>query len=310
MSALIPGVSGLVEFEALAELRPKASGYEEKIKAWIEANREQRAFNAVKLADSVLELNMLDIIGEDWWTGGGITSGRVKAALDANKDAKTIRVLMNSPGGDAFEGLAIQSLLKRTGARVEIEIIGMAASAATVIAMAGDSIAIHEGAMFMIHEAWTISMGTKRDMRQVADFLEKVDGSILAIYARRTGRTADEITPLVEATTWMTAQEAVDQKFATSVIPAKTGETDTSKKSKAKAMADNNQPPAVVKLNVEATIPELTDEEREIAEKAAVKAAADAVANHRSEERRSFMETHPLARAGKAPAPPFGGMRH
>ncbi len=309
MSALIPTNVACLDYEALAAQRPDSSGYEEKIRAWIKDNAAHRAFNAVKLADGVLELNMLDVIGEDWWTGGGITSGKVKAALDQNKDAKTIKVLMNSPGGDAFEGLAIQSLLKRTGARVEIEIIGLAASAATVIAMAGDTIAIHEGAMFMIHEAWSITMGTKRDMRQVADFLEKVDGSILAIYARRTGRAADEIIPLVEATTWMTAQEAVDAKFATSVIEAKTGETDPPKKTKAKAMASNNQPPAVVQLTVEATIPELTDEEREIAARAAAKAAADAVADHRSCERRAFMDTHPLARAGKDPAPPFGGMR-
>ncbi len=311
MSALItPTHAALLEYEALAAERPSSTGYEEKIRAWIKDNAAHRAFNAVKLADGVLELNMLDVIGEDWWTGGGITSGKVKAALDQNKDAKTIKVLMNSPGGDAFEGLAIQSLLKRTGARVEIEIIGMAASAATVIAMAGDSIAIHEGAMFMIHEAWSITMGTKRDMRQVADFLEKVDGSILAIYARRTGRAADEIIPLVEATTWMTAQEAVDAKFATSVIQAKTGESDPPKKPKAQAMANNNQPPAApVVLTVEASIPELTEEERDIAARAAAKAAADAVADHRSSERRAFMDTHPLARAGKDPAPPFGGMR-
>jgi ATP-dependent Clp protease protease subunit len=406
---------------SLSSMRPKASGYESKIREWIKANAEHRAFNATKLADGVLEMNMLDVIGEDWWTGGGITANRVKAQLDQNKDAKTIKVLMNSPGGDAFEGLAIQSLLKRTGARIEIEVIGLAASAATVISMAGDSIAIHEGALFMIHEAWTFAMGTKRDMRQVADFLEKVDGSILDIYARRTGRPAAEITPLVEATTWMTAHEAVAQKFATSVIAAKSGgdkpaakasatraptaaarrapmaavpgtlrpkngegpsfevgdrifapepyepghtvgevreavltyvygavmdgfesdgvyhwyveselvpeadraafeepneparETETrasAKPGKPPAMSESNESPDIVKITVETTIPEITDEERDIATKAASDAAARAVVDKREEERRIFMATNPLARAGKPPAPPFGGLRN
>lgn len=321
--------ASLIDFEALAEARPQSSGYEEKIKAWIKANQEQRAFNAVKVADGVLELNMLDVIGEDWWTGGGITAGRVKSALDANKDAKTIKVLMNSPGGDAFEGLAIQSLLKRTGAQIEIEIIGLAASAATIIAMAGDKISIHEGAMFMIHEAWTITMGSKRDMRQVADFLQKVDNSILDIYARRTGRAADEVRALVEAETWMTAHEAVAEKFATSVIAAKSGESSDAKSGKAKAMTQPNSEispalpaqseaaeqtppetpapasappaPAVAAFNAA----ELSDDERAVA----TDAASKALASHREQKDREYFENHPLARARKPAAPPLGGLR-
>ncbi len=306
---------------ARAGAKPRANGYEEKVREWIEANSEQRAFTAVKLADNTLELNMLDVIGRDYWTGGGITAKTVKATLDQNKDAKTIKVLMNSPGGDAFEGLAIQNLLKRTGARIEFEIIGLAASAATVIAMAGDTIAIHEGAMFMIHEAWTFEVGNKRDLRETAAFLEKVDGSILDIYARRTGRTADEITPLVEATTWMTAHEAVTEKFATSVIQAKSG-NNTDKKAKA-GMAEqqpqegNGAPAALPPSTVNASIvpdtvngDELTEEERDLATKAAADAAARAVSDKREEERRIFMATNPLARAGKPPAPPFGGLRN
>lgn len=317
-------VLSVTEIEVLAAQRPKGSGYEEKIREWIKANAEHRVFNATKLADGTLELSMLDIIGEDWWTGGGITSNKVKTQLDAHKDAKTIKVLMNSPGGDAFEGLAIQSLLKRTGARIEIEIVGLAASAATVIAMAGDSIAIHEGALFMIHPAWTFAMGNKSDLRKTADFLEKVDGGILDIYARRTGRPADEITPLFEATTWMTAHEAVDEQFATEVIAAKSG---SDSKGKAKDMAENTQQPpappasgseqpAIGASVIAASIPaivngaELTEEERDLAVKNAVDAGVRAVVDKREDERRTFMATNPLARAGKPPAPPFGGLRN
>lgn len=310
--------------------RRTSNDFEKSLRKWIRANAANRAFNAKMSDDGVLELNMLDVIGRDYWTGGGITAKTVKARLDDNKDAKTIKVLMNSPGGDAFEGLAIQSLLKRSGARVEVEIIGMAASAATVICMAADSISIHEGAMFMIHQAWTWGMGNKKEIREIADFLEKVDDSILAIYARRTGRSIDEIRPMFEATTWMTAEEAVTEKFATSVIAAKSGDDKKpDNKAKAKAMADKtpNTPaasapapaaqaaPAAPAAPSSAVIPEvvnglpLTDEEREVAARNAAAAAAKAVEDHRSEERRAFIEKNPLALAGKAPAPPFGGLR-
>lgn len=318
-------ILSVTDFEALAAERPKGSDYGDEIRKWIKANAERRVFNAVKLADGTLELSMLDIIGEDYWSGGGITSNKVKAQIDAHKDVKTIKVLMNTPGGDAYEGLAIQSILKRTGARIEIEVVGLCASAGTVIAMAGDSIQIHEGALFMIHPAWTFAMGNKSDLRKTADFLDKVDGGILDIYARRTGRPKDEITPLFEATTWMTAHEAVAEKFATEVIAAKSGGDN---KEKAKAMAENNQPAAGSNpdpsapraVNASAELVEvapgavvngtpITDEERATAADAARLAAAKAVEDRRSEERREFMDTHPLARAGKEPAPPFGGMR-
>lgn len=324
--------------DVLAGLRPKsASNFEDKLRDWLKANAEQRAFTAVKGSDGTLEMNMLDVIGEDWWTGGGITANRVKQQIDANKDAKSIKVLMNTPGGDAFEGLAIQSLLKRTGLQVDIEIIGLCASAGTVIAMAGDTVRIHEGAMFMIHEAWTFAMGSKRDMRQVADFLEKVDGSILDIYTRRTGRAANEVRTLVEAETWMTAHEAVAEKFATTVIAAKSGESSDAKSGKAKTMTQPNPvlstetppepsaapatvaesaepvaPVAAVVLPAPATEPappvissELSEDERAVAESAASKA----VASHREQKDREYFENHPLARARKPAAPPLGGLR-
>lgn len=301
-----PHIPTVFDLDALAAMRPRASSFEEKLRGWIKANAEHRAFNATQLADGVLELNMLDVIGEDWWTGGGITSNRVKAALDSNKEAKTIKVLMNSPGGDVFEGLAIQSLLKRTGARIEFEVIGLAASAATVIAMSGDSIKIHEGAMWMVHEAWTFNVGNKRDMRQAADFLEKIDGSIRDIYARRTGRAAEDITRLVEAETWMTAHEAVTEKFATGVIEAK-GEP---AKNRARNEAQNQpQPPApqpspAPRSPAAASAPALSAEEQ---------ALVDATLNkHRSEraaaDRAARLAKNPLVAAQGDAAPPFGGM--
>jgi ATP-dependent Clp protease protease subunit len=199
--------------------RPRTSAFEERLRGWMSAS--ERRFEANSLANGdVLELSMLDIVGEDWWTGGGITSKGVQDKLAANPKAKTIKILLNSPGGDAFEGLAVQSLLRRHGARIEVEVVGLAASAASIIAMAGDSITMHEGSLMMIHEPWTFAVGDAAEMRTTADFLDKVNSSGLDVYTRRTGRQRSDVAELVAAETWMTAHEAVEQKFATSVAEA------------------------------------------------------------------------------------------
>jgi ATP-dependent Clp protease, protease subunit len=197
--------------------RPGRGVFEERLRSWMSAT--ERRFDAQMAASGdVLELTMLDIVGEDWWTGGGITSKGVQAKLSAFPKAKTIKILLNSPGGDAFEGLAIQALLRRHGARVEVEIVGLAASAASVIAMAGDSIAMHEGSMFMVHEPWTFAVGDAAEMRDTAAFLDKVNASALDVFERRTGRARAELAKIVSDETWMTAHEAVEAKFATNVI--------------------------------------------------------------------------------------------
>lgn len=299
--------------DSLEDQRPQ-SRYTAKLQKWCEDNAGSRAFAAVRNGDAV-EISILDVIGYDFWTGGGVTSKAIKRELDANKDAKTVKVLINSPGGDVWEGIAIHSMLNRHAGRVEVEVIGLAASAASVIAMAGEAIAMHEGAMMMIHPAWTIAMGNRSDMQSTADFLSKVDASILDIYKRRTGRNSDDVQKMVEAETWMTAHEAVDEKFATVVIPAKSGESKP--KQRAKALAEGVPAPLAKETepmpNTEPTPPpaaatepadDLTDEEREIAAEAARKAVAD----KRASEREAFLNSHPLVRARRAPAPPFGGM--
>jgi ATP-dependent Clp protease protease subunit len=305
------------ELEAVAALRPKLSGYSAKLQEWCESNAESRAFNAVRNGDA-LEISILDVIGYDFWSGGGVTSKQVKRELDANKDAKTVKVLINSPGGDVWEGIAIHSLLNRHSGNVQIEVIGLAASAASVIAMAGASIAMHEGSMMMIHPAWTIAMGNKSDLNDTAEFLAKVDDSILAIYKRRTGRDEADVKAMVEAETWMTAQQAVDEKFATAVIPAKTSEAeDKPKKQKAKAMAE-----AEHVMNISLTVNGHTDPEAiQEAIASAVSAAApvaasseltederQALADYRAKRDREFLDNHPLARARGVSAPPLGGM--
>lgn len=206
--------------EGLDIERPKQSSYTAFLQKWCAQNAGKRGMMAAKAGDT-LEISMLDVIGYDYWSGGGITAESVKAQLEQYPDAKTIKILTNSPGGDAFEGLAIQNLLKRTGCTIAVEVIGVCASAMSVIAMAGDTIAMHEGTLFMVHEAVSCEYGSGDDMRCCAGFLDAIDSTALDVYARRTGRDRAELAKMIKAETWMTAPEAVTQKFATSVIVGK-----------------------------------------------------------------------------------------
>lgn len=163
------------------------------------------------------EIEILDNIGMDYWTGEGTTAKSIKDHLkEAN--GKDVLVYVNSPGGDAFEGVAIYNLLREYKGEVTMRILGMAASAASVIVMAGDKIEIGDGANIMIHSAWGVVVGNRNDMREFADMLDKLDESIAAVYAQRTGRKTDELLQMMADETWMFGQEAIDEKFADSMI--------------------------------------------------------------------------------------------
>lgn len=128
--------------------------------------------------------------------------------------AGTLHVRINSPGGDVFDGVAIYNALVRHAARVVVHVDGLAASIASVIAMAGDEIRMHEGSMMMIHDPWMLAIGPASEMRAAADLLEKVGRSISGIYEKRTGLSRDEISELMAAETWMDPEEAREKGFA------------------------------------------------------------------------------------------------
>lgn len=128
--------------------------------------------------------------------------------------AGTLHVRINSPGGDVFDGVAIYNALVRHEARVVVHVDGLAASIASVIAMAGDEIRMHEGSMMMIHDPWMLAIGPAAEMRAAADLLDKVGRSISAIYEKRTGLSRDEVTSLMAAETWMDPEEARENGFA------------------------------------------------------------------------------------------------
>ena len=136
----------------------------------------------------------------------------------ASAQGDSVRVEINSPGGDVFAGLAIYNGLRNSGKKVNVRVLGLAASAASLVAMAGDTIEMPENSFMMVHNPWGFAIGGADDMRDTADMLDKLGASLASTYAKRTGKSAEEITALLDAETWMSAAEAVDAGFATAVI--------------------------------------------------------------------------------------------
>jgi ATP-dependent Clp protease protease subunit len=153
-----------------------------------------------------------------WW--GGVSAEEFAKEIAA-LDVKTMNVRLNSPGGLVFEGVAIYNALARHSAKVIVHVEGIAASIASVIAMAGDEIRIAEGSRFMIHDPWTIVMGSADDLRAEADVLEGLKSDLIDIYAARTEQTRNDLSDWMTVETWLSAREAVDKGFADSMTPAK-----------------------------------------------------------------------------------------
>ncbi|OUE50257.1 head maturation protease, ClpP-related [Citrobacter amalonaticus] len=132
----------------------------------------------------------------------------------------TINVRINSYGGSVFTAQAILSSLKRHPANVTVYIDGIAASAATIIAMAGDKIIIPSNAMMMIHNPWTFAAGDADELRDIAEMMDKVRDSILAAYSEKTGLSDERLIELMNDETWLSADEAVELGFADEVEKA------------------------------------------------------------------------------------------
>jgi len=164
-------------------------------------------------------ISILEQIGEDWWTGGGVTAKRVAAAL-RQIGKKDVVVSINSPGGDYFEGLAIYNLLREHPAKVTVKVLGIAASAASVIAMAGDEVLIARAGFLMIHNTWVLAAGDRHSLRAVADWLEPFDSTAADIYSARTGMDAQALGKMLDRETWIGGRDAVDQGFADDFLSA------------------------------------------------------------------------------------------
>jgi ATP-dependent protease ClpP protease subunit len=180
-------------------------------------DRWQPAIQAAVEDDNTI--SVYDVIGEDFWTGEGVTVKRIDAALRkiGNRD---VVVNINSPGGDVFEGIAIYNRLREHPAKVQVKVMGLAASAASIIAMAGDEVQIGEASFLMIHNAWVMAVGNQFDLREVADFLAPFDEALRDVYVQRTGTDASEVEAMMKAETWISGKKAVETGFADTLLSA------------------------------------------------------------------------------------------
>lgn len=164
-------------------------------------------------------ISILDVIGEDFWTGGGVTSKRVAVALRAIGD-QDVFVDLNSPGGDFFEGVAIYNALRAHPKKVTVRILGLAASAASVIAMAGDEIQIGKAGFLMVHNAWVIAIGNRHDLAEAAKTMEPFDDAMATVYADRAGVKKSKAAEWMDNETWFNGEQAVSEGLATAFLPA------------------------------------------------------------------------------------------
>jgi ATP-dependent Clp protease protease subunit len=170
------------------------------------AERKPGKVEVKAAADGETEILLYDEIGH--W---GVTAKEFNTALAAISGPVKVRI--NSPGGDVFDGLAIHNALKAHPAEVVCQVDGWAASAASIIAMAGAKCVMADNAMLMCHCAWTLAIGNKADMQETVGVLEKIDGQLAGIYAKKSGKSSEECAAMMDGEgkadgTWFTAAEA------------------------------------------------------------------------------------------------------
>lgn len=195
-------------------------------------------FNRIKIDDKILSrwdnsidsekddktptIDIFDMIGSDWF-GDGFTAKRMSAALRSIGEESDVVVNINSPGGDIFEAATIYNLLAQHKGTVQVNILGLAASAASVIAMAGDNVKISKLGFLMIHNSWSVVMGNKDDLREAAGVLEQFDASILSAYTARVTLDEKKLVKMMNDETWIGADDALEFGFVDEVVEAKSG---------------------------------------------------------------------------------------
>lgn len=215
------------------------------------------------------EIYIYDVIGEDFF--GGYTAVMFKDELAKIKDVKRINVRINSPGGSVFDGNTIYNLLSQHKARKVVDIDGLAASIASVIAMAGDEVRMAENAMFMIHNPTAGIYGESSDLRKLADLLDQIKVSCIQTYRKRTNLSEEELVTMLDEETWMTAADAKKHGFVDSITATKQVAACAGLEQVAEKLKFKHLPEAVL-----ATVPEPTYDEQLSAALAAMKAGKPA----------------------------------
>lgn len=160
------------------------------------------------------ELVIYGVLAEETWFGDEVTPKMFSDELSALGNVSKIKVRLNSPGGDLFAGTTIHNMLRDHSANVTAYIDGLAASAASIVAMAADTVVMPPSAMMMIHNPATIAWGDARELRASADVLDKVRDSMIEAYQEKTGIDRSQIINMLNSETWMSAKEAVELGFA------------------------------------------------------------------------------------------------
>ena len=183
--------------------------------------RTERAPVRAQATGDRVAVYVYDVIDAYW-------GASAKAVIEALQGAagRPVDLHINTPGGDVFECRAMISALRAHAPGVTTYVDGLAASCGSWLMLAGDQVHIADGAMVMVHNSWTMTWGNKAELRSTADLLDKIDGAIVAEYARKTGKTAGELAALMDTETWLTAQEALAAGFVDAVDGAAPGEPD------------------------------------------------------------------------------------
>ncbi|KAF1005468.1 MAG: ATP-dependent Clp protease proteolytic subunit 1 [Luteibacter sp.] len=168
--------------------------------------------------------------------GSGVTDRSIAAAL-RSIGARDLTVNVNSPGGNYFQGVAIYNLLRQHQGKVTINVLGMAASAASLLTMAGDDILMGEGARLMIHNAWGAVIGNRHDLAKAITQMEPLDADMANAYAMRSGLPLERVTSLMDAETTFSASQAIGQGLATGHLQANRVQRGASGGGQRKAMA-------------------------------------------------------------------------
>lgn len=162
--------------------------------------------------EKTTEITIYGVIGDSWFRDSFSASDIDRTIKEAGDN--DIIINLNSPGGDAFDGISIYNRLKRHTGKITIHVDGWACSAASIIAMAADHLKMGLGSMMMIHEASTIVWGSKTDMRKEADVLDELEEGIIDIYMTKANERREEIREKVDNETWFSANSAVEIGFA------------------------------------------------------------------------------------------------
>lgn len=182
---------------------------------------KKKFWNFKAVDEKTAELTLYGEISDYSWWGDEVTPKEFKEDLDALGDIDVLNVYINSPGGDVFAGQAIYSMLKRHKAKINVYIDGLAASIASLIAMAGDKVIMPANAMMMIHNPWTWGMGNSNDFRKLADDLDKIRDSMIVAYEKKSALMINEIIEIMDAETWLSAQDCLDYGLADEIEETK-----------------------------------------------------------------------------------------